>query len=367
MALFGKSAKAIGLDIGSESARAVELTGGRGQAKLTKIGSVKLPRGAVVDGEVSNPAEVARALRQLWKESGFTNKKVTVGVSNPKVIARQVELPYMEADALQGAIRFQAQEFIPIAPQNLILDYHVVGETVGDDGQKMLRVLLVAAHRDMIENFIAAVQQAGLTPWIVYLSSLALVRSMTTYDEPGPEDQAVASTVIVNVGAGLSNVVIVHEGNARFARVMTFGGDDLTRAVAERLQLEDSEAEQLKIAYGLPDAELTEDVGEQGQVVRDLLQKEAYKFVDEVRRSIEYYFSQDISNLSIDKVLLTGGAAQLRNLSEFIGQALGVEVEIGDPFVSVTVPERSRKKMSNGASPLSLAPAIGLGLRGLQG
>lgn len=367
MALFKSSTRSFGLDIGSDTVRVVEIAPGKPNPRLVNVGAAKLSKGLVVDGEISNIAEVAAIIRQLWRDTGLQGKRVTVGVANPKVIARQVDLPYMDTEALRGAIRFQAQEYVPISPQNLILDYHVIGETSGDDGSRMLRVLLVAAHRDMIEAFTTVVQRAGLTPWTVYLSSLALVRALI---KPDPlaiaVEGGISPVVVVNMGAGLSNVVVVDQGFTRFARVITFGGDDLTRSIAELIGIETKEAEELKIQYGLPGMEGEDNDGEQAQAVKQLLQREAYKFVDEVRRSIEYYFAQDISSLNISKIMLTGGAAQMRNFPEFISEALGIDVILGNPFEVVDVDDRIHKRgILERIAPLSLAPAIGLGLRGL--
>ncbi len=381
MALFGGPKTGIGLDIGAESIRVVELKPGKGLPRLQKLGAIKIPHGLIVDGEISDTDEVGKLIKELWKKTGIVNKGVTIGIANTKVLARQVELPYMEPDALKGAIRFQAQEYIPIPPQNLVLDYHVVGESVGDNQQRMLKVLLVAAHEDMIDSFVRCVEKAGLNPEVVYLSSLALVRSLG--NPPGSKPVLAAESeesdeilmteepplVIVNMGARLSTVVVALGDITQFSRVITFGGEDLTKALQDGLGVPVEEAEELKVKYGLvnPLQDSTEEIDETQTRVNTVLQTEAYRFVDEVRRSVEYYFSQDISSLNINEVVMCGGAAQLSHLTSFVSEALNVDVRLGDPLARVVVDEKLKTKgIFDELAPVTLAAAVGLGLRGLS-
>ena len=141
---------AVGLDIGTSSVRAAEMNVGKRPAVLERFGQVALPPGTVRDGEVVDPDTVARAIKQLWATAKFSTKKVVLGVSNQKVIVCQVDLPWLPAEELKKSLAFQVQDFIPIPVDQAILDFHPLEEFTNEQGGRMLRVLLVAASRDMV-------------------------------------------------------------------------------------------------------------------------------------------------------------------------------------------------------------------------
>src|SRR5213078_3648666 len=159
----------VGLDIGTSGVRAAELTMGKGPATLERFGQVALPLGAVRDGEVIDSDAVAAAIKQLWVQAKFGSKRVVVGVANQKVVVRQVDLPWLPVNELRQSLSFQVQDFIPMPVEQAILDFHALEEFTNDSGGRMLRVLLVAAARDMVGSAMEAVTKAGLTPSMVDL------------------------------------------------------------------------------------------------------------------------------------------------------------------------------------------------------
>src|SRR5580765_3145150 len=152
---------AIGLDIGTSGVRAAELSFGRGQVTLEKFGQVALPEGAVRDGEVVDSDTVAAAVKQLWVHTKFSSKKVVIGVANQKVIVRQVDLPWMPVEDLKKSLAYQVQDFVPMPVDQAVLDFHPLEELTADGGNRILRGLLVAASRDMVNASLEAVQKAG--------------------------------------------------------------------------------------------------------------------------------------------------------------------------------------------------------------
>ena len=144
----------IGLDIGSTAVRAVELTGGD-PPTVIKAAQVPLPAGAVENGEVKEPEVVAEALRELWERGGFKAKRVYMGVGNQRVVVREIALPYLPEKELRASLGFQVQEFIPMAVDEAVLDYDPIGEFEQDD-RRMLRMLLVAAQRQMVDTVVSA-------------------------------------------------------------------------------------------------------------------------------------------------------------------------------------------------------------------
>src|SRR4051794_27000585 len=146
----------VGLDIGTSGVRAAELSLGKHGATLERFGQVALPPGAVRDGEVIDSDAVAEAIKHLWRSVKFSSKKVVLGVANQKVVVRQVDLPWLPLDELKSSLAYQVQDFIPMPIENAILDFHPV-EELEVDGRRMLRVLLVAAARDMVTTMLDSV------------------------------------------------------------------------------------------------------------------------------------------------------------------------------------------------------------------
>ena len=238
----------IGLDIGTNAVRVAEIEPGD-PPRLTSFGQVALPVGAMRDGEVVDPAAVSSAIQRLWNELSLKKGPVRVGVATPRVLVRTVDLPTMSDDELAGALRFQAQELIPIPLEDAVLDFQVlealpIPETVGDGPppQPMSRVLLAAAHKDLIRNLTGAVRAAGLSVASVDLVPLALVRSVGRR----VSDNGGGVEAIVSVGGGVT-VVVVHElGIPRFVRILGSGGRLVTDAIARDLELTQDQAEAVK-------------------------------------------------------------------------------------------------------------------------
>ena len=202
--------RAVGLDVGTSVVRAVELTLGREQVTLTRFGQVALPAGAVRDGEVADPPAVASAIRRLWRETGFRTRQVIVGVGNQRVVVRQAELPEMSDEDLRSALQFQAEDLIPIPIEEAVLDFQVLERYTGTEQEALMRILLVAAQRDMVRSLLAAVEGGGLTATLVDLVPFALMRSLATTSLV--EDLEGTAQAIVCVGAGVTNVVVHQRG-----------------------------------------------------------------------------------------------------------------------------------------------------------
>ena len=170
----------VGLDIGSTAVRAAELSAGANPAVL-RAAQVPLPVGAVENGEVREPEAVGEALRELWQRGGFKNRQVWMGVGNQRVVVREIALPYMPEKELRASLGLQVQEFIPMSVEEAVLDFDPLGEFEQED-RKMLRLLLVAAQRVMVDQIVAAVQAAKLEPMGLDLIPFALVRAIGTPD-----------------------------------------------------------------------------------------------------------------------------------------------------------------------------------------
>jgi len=319
----------VGLDIGTSGVRAAELSVGRDGPRLDKIGQVAVPVGAVNDGEVVDVDLVAAALKRLWAEVKFSTKRVALGVANQKVVVRQADIPWMEHSELRKSLAYQVADMIPMPMEQAILDYHPLEEFVNDSGARMLRVLLVAASRDMVSSALAAVQHAGLQPVSVDLSPFAIIRSLADRDHLGLETDAEA---LVDVGARVTNIAVHQGGVPKFVRILLMGGNDLTDAVAERMGIPTDEAELAKQQLGIPGAPAERDAHPASRVI----EASVTTFVEEVRGSLDYYLASP-SATPVRRVVIAGGGSRLRNLAARLSTATRLPVEYARPMASLRI------------------------------
>jgi type IV pilus assembly protein PilM len=319
------ASRVVGLDIGSFAVRAVELTVGGAQPVLERFAQVTLPPGAVRNGEVVDTGAVAAAVKRLWAQGGFRTKRVVVGVANQRVIVRQAEVQAMSEGDLQAALQFEAQELIPIPIEDAILDFQVVEQTVGAEGEPRMRILLAAAQREMVRTQLAAVEGGGLGATAVDVTPFALVRA-TTLGAPAFEDTG--AEAVVCIGGGVTNVVVHEQGIPRFVRVLLVGGDEITEAIARELNVDLDYAEDVKRRADATSGE--EAVARAGQVVAQRL----VPLVEEIRGSLDYYSAQTQS-VPITRVLVTGGGSKLAGLMERLQSQLGARVEPARPLANV--------------------------------
>jgi len=367
---IGSGQTACGLDIGTDHVRVAQVKSTGSGFTLTGYGSVPVPMGAVADGEIVDTGAVAAAIKDLWRHSKVRGKNVNVGVSNQRVIVRLIDLPFMERGELQSAIQYQAQDYIPMAVEDSILDFQIIGDYMTQSDEHMMEVLLVAAHREMIANTVSAVEGAGLKLDQIDVSSFAVVRAlMGDSDQVLPDDDGQA-TAIIHISSGLTNITVVERGVPRFNRISSLAGSTFTHAVANVLNIGFDEAENLKRRVGLPSIDAGADTAVQGvdpeyvPVVQESIEREVNKFIAEVRRSLDYYLTQTAQVRSIQRILLTGSGAQLRNLASYLEKGLQAQVLVADPFERINVASGAQQAL--GADRMGAVTAIGLALGGLQ-
>jgi type IV pilus assembly protein PilM len=315
---------AIGLDIGTSSVRAAQVTVSKGSPVLERFGQVALPPGVVRDGEVVDTDAVAHAIKTLWTQAKFTKKEVVLGVSNQKVVVRLVDLPWMPQDDLKASLKFQVADLVPMPVEEAVLDFVPLEEVVSDS-TKLYRGLLVAASQDAVLDSIRAVQKAGLRVSTVDLTPFAVLRVAGTQDSfglGGPE-------AVVDIGAKVTNI-IVHEGGVpKFVRILLLGGDDITGAIVEKLGISPVEAEALKrnpAALAEPSA----------ASARKVLDQALVEFVDEVRGSVDYFVAMS-GGRPLSRFVLSGGGSLSDGLAQRLATAVRTPVEYGRPFAQVQI------------------------------
>jgi type IV pilus assembly protein PilM len=354
----------IGLDIGSTAVRAVELTGGD-RPTVIHAAQVALPPGAVENGEVRDPAAVAEALKQLWQAGGFKQRRVYMGVGNQRVVVREIALPYLPEKELKSSLPFQVQEFIPMPVDDAVLDYDPVGE-FEQDGRKMLRMLLVAAQRGMVDQMVSAALDAKLEPVGLDLIPFAMVRAVGSADA-GMDLEEGGDEAVIDIGAHVTNIVVHARGTTRFVRILPSGGRDVTLAVAKGLGIEDHLAERLKrgepleAPQDLPPGQEPPPPPDRAQV-HDLAIQRATSFVDEIRSSLEFYTAQ-AQGARIDRVVVAGGGSKLEGFVDLLRQRIPVQIDQGKVFEHVQHNLTLSDEALAEAEPL-LAVAVGLAIPG---
>jgi type IV pilus assembly protein PilM len=340
----------IGLDIGTNAVRAVELTLGRGRPTVKRMGQVGLVPGAVVAGEVMDPAAVSSALRRLWREAGFASRSVVVGVANPRVVARMTDLPALPDDEMRSSLPYQVQDLIPIPVDEAELDFQVVEHVTGEHGQPLVRVLLVAAHRDMLRSLLAALDGAGLSAARIDLIPFALIRALHA-----PGDATTGHEVIIGSGAGVTNVVVHEDGSPRFVRTLPSGGAAVTEALALDLGIDPDDAEALKRGYD--DPSYAPDQPHVERTARDSL----LPLANEVAGSLDFHLAQ-AGHGELQRVVVSGGAGRLGALRAVLHDQLGVNVVDGDPYAGLDLGKVPLDAALVAGSADLFAVAIGLAL-----
>ncbi len=242
----------VGLDIGSTGIRAVEVKGRPGSWRLAKAASIELPPGAWSEGEIVDPKAVIAALKKLWRKGRFSTRRVAYGLTDQRVLTRQMDLPWMAPDDFREALRYQVGDALPVDSSTVEMDYHLLGEISGPDDrgqvQRQNRVLLVAADRDLVRDEAQIIRKAGLEPVIADSPAFALIRAACRGVIPADS----LAHAIVDVGAEQMTLVVHKGGQPLFIRTVgNIGGAAATAAVADALRLDHDEAEALKVSTGL--------------------------------------------------------------------------------------------------------------------
>ena len=341
----------IGLDVGSTAVRAAELTEGS-PPTVVRAAQVPLPGGAVENGEVREVEAVSEALRELWTRGGFKSRKVWMGVGNQRVVVREIALPTMPEKELRQSLGFQVQEFIPMPVDEAVLDYHLI-EELEIDGRQMLRLLLVAAQKVMVDTLVASATNAKLEPMGLDLVPFAMVRAVGATGA-GMELERTGGEAVVDVGAHVTNIVVHASGETRFVRILPSGGRDITVAIARGLSVDDEVAERLKRGEIVDEVDVTPE-----QALQVAMQR-ATQFVDEIRSSLEFYTAQT-QGARIDRLLVSGGGSKLEGFIGILRQRIPVTVEPGRVFSKVGSQLSLSEDAQAEAEPV-LATAVGLAI-----
>lgn len=317
----------VGLDIEPSFLAAAEVRS-NGAIAVERAATTPLEPGVMRDGEVTDVDGLAAALKPFFAENDL-GRRVRLGVANQRIVVRTIDVPNLsDPKELAAAVRFQAQDQIPMPLDLAVLDFQPLGTVQTEQGERT-RVMLVAARRDMVDRLLEAVRRAGLRPEGVDLSAFAMIRALHTAQSPEGEGQGASRSVLyVSVG-GLTNLAIAENAVCRFTRVAAGGLEGMVGQLAERraLTLEHSRQWLSHVGLSAP-VEQIEGDAEIVTEARTVLSDGVRRIADDVRNSIDYYRAQETA-VTVDEAVLTGAAVSVPGFTEQLAADLGMPVAAG--------------------------------------
>jgi type IV pilus assembly protein PilM len=347
---MAKNKLALGLDIGSSSVKLVHLKEGKRGYTLLAWGEAPLPPEAVVDNQLMNSSAIVEAIRELMAQQKVKSKEVAIGVRGHSVIIKRISMPFMSQEDLDESIQWEAEQYIPFDVKDVNIDTQILTPQADAAGQ--MDVLLVAAKKDMINDFTSVCAEAGLTATVVDVDAFAVQNAFEVNYPQGPNQPV----VLINVGAAVTNINIVNNGMATFTRDITAGGHAFTEEIQKQLNISAEEAEALKVGgHGEADAVVPQEVERVIQGVAD-------QMGGEIQRSLDFH-AATAPDVHPTRVYLSGGTARIPALFKVIEQRAGVPVEVLNPFKNIEVDNRKfDPAVIMNAAPAA-AVAVGLALR----
>ncbi len=323
MGLLGGKKPSIGLDIGSSTIKVTELRESKKGYQLANFGMVSIPPEAIVDGAIMNTSAVEDAIVSLLGERKIKTKDVVASVSGQSVMIRKITMPAMTEEQLEEQIQWEAAQYIPFEIADVNLDFQILNP--GDEEGNM-EVLLVAAKKEVINDYVTVLRDAGLNPVVIDVDAFALL-NMYEMNYPIMENEVVA---LVNIGASLINIVVLQGGRYVFSRDISMGGNLFTEEIQKQLSVSFEEAELLK--KGGSRGEDTEEV--MRKEVDMVIKEVSEQIAGEIARSLDFY-SAASPEAPINKIWLCGGSCRISGLSEAIAKNQNLPVEILNPFRNI--------------------------------
>lgn len=341
---MGRSA--LGIDVGTRTITVAQVRSSRGAWTVTNFGGVELPEGAVVRGEVVDVDMVSSALTSLLSSAGIRHRAGWLGVGHRHAVLRTVDLPPTDDEGRGSMLRRISDGRLPFAVEDAVLDVHLLDDRPDDPGR---RGLLVAVHRRVVSALLEVADRAGVRPLGADLNGFAVLRALV---EAGGDDERLT----VDVGAGVTTLV-VHRGLVPSGvETIETGGDEITRALIASLELDVASAEAAKRAT---------IIGQASGVTDRIVTERVNRVIEDIGRTFDRMRADGVGRGVVD-VIVTGGTAQMQGFARRLGTALGLPIRVGNPFDRLAT-----RRTVYGPEELtqlgpSLATAIGLAGGGLD-
>ncbi len=309
----------VGVDIGSHAVKVCQLKKGDKTYSVVSLGSTILPEGAVDDGTLNEPEIVGAAIAELFKNLKIKKKKVGFSISGYSVIVKKVNLAVMDEQQMEEHILAEAEQYIPFDIKDVYLDFQDL--KTGTEENERTDVMLVAAKKDIVDDYLDMLDSIGLQATIVDVDGFALEN---TYEYNMPKTDNVA---LVDIGASKMNINIISGGMSMVARDIVVGSRQLTERIMNQFDIEYEEAEAVKLGH--------QPAGDRQEELEDIFSTVCTQWVLEVKKAIDLYHN-NYPDEPLVKLVLSGGGAKVAGLTEYLAQETGLNVELFNPFVNMT-------------------------------
>lgn len=312
------SVPTFGLDIGSTLIKIAEIKPISGKHELTALGMAPTPsRGALSESEADQHS-LAESIRNLVREAKISTSYVVASLPESQIFTRVIEMSALTDSELQSAIKYEAEQYIPIPLTDVKLDYQVLTRPEAGQTDKKMEVLLVAAPNVLINRYLKIINLAGLKPHALETEITASSRALLETSQFAP------TTLMLEIGASTTELSVISSKKIVFTRSIATGGLAFTRAIAQDLGFETSQAEEYKRSYGLDATQLEGKIAAAIKPIFDVVG-------NEVKRAIAFWSGKHVED-SIKRVVVTGGSAKMPGLIPYLAELTGLEGQLGDPW-----------------------------------
>ncbi|MGE5604960.1 MAG: type IV pilus assembly protein PilM [Bacteroidota bacterium] len=342
----------VGLDIGANSIKVVELQGGL-KPRLSRFGKMALPEGALSAGEVKEQEQVGKAIKELFAKTKIASKRVVIAIAGQAAIIRHIKMPLMEDSEVANAIHWEAERYIPFPVDEVTLDFKVIKRYLD---QNEMDVLMVCARNDIIYSHIETLRSIGLQTQVVDIQTFSLMR--TAGLEASNTEGAVG---LLDIGFETSDLMILKDGIPLFTRVIPLAGNRFTKTIATNLGITSEEAEEIKInkidALSQSESIMSQSLDAKANFA---MQEGLKELTLEIRRSFDYFHMQE-RNEEVNRLVINGGGSLLPNLATFLNRELGIPVIDCAIPQGISVPKKFRSILETELPLYSVA--LGLAMR----
>lgn len=344
-----KPSALVGVDISSSSVKLLELRRQGNGYGVESYAAEPLPDGSVADKRISDPEKVGACIKRVVKKARTSTQTAAVSVSGSSVITKVINMPAaMGEEEMEEQIKLQSDQYIPYPADEVNLDFQVLGRNDGSDD--ICDVLLAACRTETVDERIAAVEVAGLTPWIVDIDDHARENAASLLTRQMPLNGENQTIAIVDMGATATTLQILHNLKTVYTREQSFGGQSLIEEIAQNHGMSTEEALRAQ-----RQGEMPEDYDQ-------YLQNFINDMVLQIENSLQFFFSSKTEYDTIDQILLTGGCANIPDMDQAVSERVGVPSTVAEPFSGMRMATRVRASLNQNDTS-SLLVACGLALR----
>jgi type IV pilus assembly protein PilM len=347
--LQGSKPSILGLDISTTAVKLLELSKSGDRYRVESYAVEPLPPNSVIEKNISDVDAVGEAIRRAVKRSGSKAKYAAAAVAGSAVITKVISMPgNLSDDEMESQLELEADQYIPYPLEEVHLDFQTLGPS--DNDPTRVDVLLAASRSENVDVRVAAIELAGLTAKVIDVEAYAMENAFSLIAAQLPERGADKTIAVVDIGATMTTLNVLHDLKTIYTREQVFGGKQLTEEIQRRYGLSYEEAGMAKRQGGLPD-----------NYIPEVLEPFKEAMAQQVSRSLQFFFSSSQFN-NIDQIVLAGGSASISGVDELIEAKLGVSTTVANPFTNMSIAPRIKAQVLSNDAP-ALMIACGLALR----